>query len=994
MFHVSYVLLFLVVLSSACNAGVAKQVISASGIRRFDLDNLRKGPNSPHRVEVPKLPVNGTRPPRRKAPPEASTAPGKKGPQEVVKSRLRPESASEGFQAFPGIHNLNSIRPPDQALCVGDGYVIQGVNQYWKFQYQDGSPLSDWPDVIYINQLFSENEGYFLFDPVCYFDRDTGRFIVVSTGIEGDTRSRLYIAWNEVLGSLKTWKSAYFQTDNVGGYAGCFQDYPQLGVSSTGFFITTNVCWIYGGCASALVWSMSKGIFQTSYPAGGSPLMQFTLYDSGWSSVVALKPPLGEDYADSALSDAVFMARSSGSDIRLRAFFNIRGLSADGGNLTLSNEISLDRSLRGYQPIPQNMGIAPKCNATEGFEYFDLDVGDGRLSNTYWANGRLYITWPDSFSSLGETTMGVRVLIVSPHLDGRGVLTAEIIRDQLITGESGVNLFYPSVAVNTQGDGVLVVSIAGPGIFPTFGWFQIKNSTSIQHPYTLAIRSQDYYYSLSYDDPSRWGDYSTAAFADSGEAWMAGEIVSSDIQTSDCQIINWGTALARQGEPSYSVKSEKYSLSVNEAIRVRYYSSSAVAPPTFNSIGLFLTHTDYTFTSPVAQVYVRGSYNGTVIFNVTYGGTYVARYLTMQSASSNSFVPMAADRPITVIDPTQTPTPTKAPSPLPSSRNPLSTPPAPPPAPALAQAPAPALAPAPAPALAPGVEHEALSAIRTRTAFIRLTFTPSKTRYSSNTSIFRNSQSPAPVRTTAIRPPSSPSLLSINSTPKPLTPSPTSSSSTITKRSPSSTSLPLVKKSTPSLTTIIVMKKTPTSYKTSSPSPSYSTPTSDTSLINIPSQTPVNTYTTPPYPYPLKKNRPLPEKCFKQTLTALKKDDASSSQWWTSKFTGQLTHLKLHLNLTKEEEDDAGPSARDLAFTVHNPDRTRSLKIAGADWTPLRNGASGPKWKVYTAHVFPSSMYGSGLWRIVHVNPGHLSRTSILATLQSTICYRPDSAVT
>ena len=72
--------------------------------------------------------------------------------------------------------NQFSIEPPDQALCVGNGFVFEAVNNVFRVYSTSGAPVSD---VAAWNPFFTQDHqfdrttlvvGEDLFDPKCYFD--------------------------------------------------------------------------------------------------------------------------------------------------------------------------------------------------------------------------------------------------------------------------------------------------------------------------------------------------------------------------------------------------------------------------------------------------------------------------------------------------------------------------------------------------------------------------------------------------------------------------------------------------------------------------------------------------------------------------------------------------------------------------------------------------------------------------------------------------------
>lgn len=154
------------------------------------------------------------------------------------------EGLSNRTQDMADNGNQYDVEPPDQGLCVGNGYVIEGVNSAFEVTNQSGTRLSG---LTSMNQFFYHDHeidnsnghyGRFLSDPKCYYDPATSRWFVTTleiddnpvTGAFGNASQETIAVSNtsSPLGSFTVY--AIDSTDNTGtpSHAGCpcFGDQP------------------------------------------------------------------------------------------------------------------------------------------------------------------------------------------------------------------------------------------------------------------------------------------------------------------------------------------------------------------------------------------------------------------------------------------------------------------------------------------------------------------------------------------------------------------------------------------------------------------------------------------------------------------------------------------------------------------------------------------------------------------------------------------------
>ena len=191
--------------------------------------------------------------------------------------------------------NQFTVEPPDQALCVGNGYVVEAVNDVLNVFNTAGQSVlpnntatnivAGFPrnvnHAVDLNSFFGYApainrstgvRGQFVTDPSCLYDAATQRFFVVVLTLEVVPTTgafthvnHLDIAVSQTSNPAGLWN--IYRTDvtndgtntggvNPGPYLG---DYPHIGADANGFYITTNAYpWPTNGFAGAQIYAYSK----------------------------------------------------------------------------------------------------------------------------------------------------------------------------------------------------------------------------------------------------------------------------------------------------------------------------------------------------------------------------------------------------------------------------------------------------------------------------------------------------------------------------------------------------------------------------------------------------------------------------------------------------------------------------------------------------------------------------------------------------------------
>jgi hypothetical protein len=83
-----------------------------------------------------------------------------------------------------GVTNFGAeFEPPDQGLCVGNGFVVEPVNSAFTIYRRNGSVVTG---PFNVNVLYDEGLTEFTSDPRCYFDKSTNTWFATILFISAD----------------------------------------------------------------------------------------------------------------------------------------------------------------------------------------------------------------------------------------------------------------------------------------------------------------------------------------------------------------------------------------------------------------------------------------------------------------------------------------------------------------------------------------------------------------------------------------------------------------------------------------------------------------------------------------------------------------------------------------------------------------------------------------------------------------------------------------
>jgi len=476
-------------------------------------------------------------------------------------------------QRFANGGNQFSVEPPDQALCVGGGYVLEAVNDVLRVFDTNANPVSG---VVDLNTFYNYpaainrangKRGPSLTDPVCHFDTDTGRFFVVVLTLDhiGTTPSlsgtnHLDIAVSDSSNPLGGWHIYKIPAHNNGqdgtpnhncanGF--CLGDYPHIGADANGIYLTTNEFATLGpGFYGAQIYGISKRQL-----AANAATVNVVLFNTADFPELAPK-----DGAGFTVWPAISPAGQANTDnggteffLSSRAVFEDTGLASELIQWKLTNTSSLDSALPAVQlsantiateayAVPplstQKSGDRPlgtcttiaACAAAVGarlqptITQTGLASNDSRMQQVFYANGKLWGALDTGliFTNGGPVYAGIAYFVLNPN--------SKKVVNQGYLGLPGNNLTYPAVAVTASGRGVIAFTLTGADYYPSAGYASLDANIGVGdiHVAGAGVGPWDSFtgYRAAFGTSrGRWGDYGAAA-VDGNNIWLASEYIA------------------------------------------------------------------------------------------------------------------------------------------------------------------------------------------------------------------------------------------------------------------------------------------------------------------------------------------------------------------------------------------------------------------------------------------------------------------------------------
>ena len=382
-------------------------------------------------------------------------------------SSLQDSSPGTLLQNFDAVGSRDSavtnfgaeFEPPDQGLCVGNGFVLEPVNSAFLIYHRDGSKVLG---PLNVNVLFDEGLKQLISDPRCYFDAPTHTwFAVVLFLNSAGTAARTDIAVSQSGDPTRPWTIYHLDatddgTHNTPSHAGCpcLGDQPLLGLDGQNLYISTNEFSILGlQFNGAQIYAIAKSELISARPAH---FVHFANLNVGGSVATSVQP---------AISSSVTPAE----------YF----LSSLDPNGTTDNRIGVwaltnpEKVVEGKVPTLSDLvistetyGVPPKADQKGSTS--QLDSGDDRMQQVQLIQGNLWGSLGTVVTLRNDPTprAGVAWFKIHPSLKGAQIGSAELLTQGYVAS-TGNFLLYPAIEASPTGTVTIDMTLSGSTFYPS-----------------------------------------------------------------------------------------------------------------------------------------------------------------------------------------------------------------------------------------------------------------------------------------------------------------------------------------------------------------------------------------------------------------------------------------------------------------------------------------------------------------------------------------------
>jgi hypothetical protein len=503
--------------------------------------------------------------------PSATSGSGRaKSNPEVLRSF---EGLNFNQQRFANSGNQLSVEPPDQGLCVGNGFVMETVNDVIKIYDTAGNlkkgPIDQNTFHGYIpainRQAAGLPRGPSITDPSCLYDAETGRFFHVALTLDhvGTTVSlagtnHLDIAVSNTSDPTGAWTIYRLPVQNNGtqgtpnhncnnGF--CLGDYPHIGADANGVYITSNEFAFFGPgfFYGVNIYVLDKHALASHAASVNAVLLFQNVDDVPAFTVWPAQSPAAQYNSDNGGTEfllsslALFTDDGTSNQLVVWSITNTQSIATASPSLNVNLGVLGTLTYSIPPSSTQKPGNTPlrDCLADTTTNCFALiagatgrfnnalqkpDSNDSRIQQVSYANGKLWGALDTGVNISGDTATraGIAYFVFNPN--------SGVIFQQGIVALQGNNLTYPAIGVTPSGRGVMAFTLVGNDHHPSAAYTPIdaKVGTGDIHIVAEGVGPQDgfaAYRPLVASSRPRWGDYGAAA-VDGNTIWIASEYIA------------------------------------------------------------------------------------------------------------------------------------------------------------------------------------------------------------------------------------------------------------------------------------------------------------------------------------------------------------------------------------------------------------------------------------------------------------------------------------
>jgi hypothetical protein len=413
-------------------------------------------------------------------------------PPDGVKNDLRAEPSLDEPRTIPGrmfpTVGQTAWNPPDPTLAVGPTHLVVTVNSRVGFFTKAGvqtfaAALDNTGNPGFFEPLGAAG---FCFDPKCFYDHYTGRFVIVVLETYGTTEAWVDIAVSDDSDPNGVWYK--YRTSAVidDGTRTYWWDFPGAGYDQNAYYVTGNLF----GLSSSGYGGFGVRVFDKATLLSGGTATYATLKQSGYTIQPALH----------------FGANTAGYMATIDTSTNVKFWAVT--NPTTAPAL-----------VSTNVAVPAYTGAIEAPTINGLPVSSAGMTMPYWRNGRLFlchnasvggrnkVRWHE-FSTGTWPTSGTVTRIQSGDVDGG----------------ANFHTIFPAIGVNSAGDLGMALGLTSEGSRVAAAIAGRRSSDPAGRMGTpMVVKPGDT------DRGGRWGDYYAVAVdpTDDTTFWAIGEYRNS-----------------------------------------------------------------------------------------------------------------------------------------------------------------------------------------------------------------------------------------------------------------------------------------------------------------------------------------------------------------------------------------------------------------------------------------------------------------------------------
>ncbi len=465
---------------------------------------------------------------------ETGAFPGTEG-DAGAPSRRSLRAPVSGFESTDFDDNIGTTGgfifiPPDSHAAAGPDHVVNVVNVTVSFHTKDGTQVFESSLASFFATLAPTT---FTFDPKVIYDQVEDRFLIVTLEhTDAPNVSRIFLAVSDDANPLGSWTMVELPGEVVVGF---WADYPGFAIDEEAVYITNNLFPFGGGAfVGSRLWVVDKGVSGGFYDDMAASFGVFNPY-GGAGAATTTQP--AHVFGSVPAGVGTFLASYSGLTGGGTEFVQVVRMDDPLGSPTFTQQFL---ALGDIEPLLGGLPDAPQLGSASLIE-----TNDRRALNAVWRDGSLWISTTVDPGTSEATAYWL-------ELDTSAIPGSVSLADQgAIAGEdiaAGTFTFFPSIAVNSDGDVGIGFSASASTIFA--GSYFTRREPGDPAGTTQGselLRAGTDFYLRTFGGPSnRWGDYSGIAVDPEDECfWAYNQHAIARGTGAPPEDGRWGTAYGR-----------------------------------------------------------------------------------------------------------------------------------------------------------------------------------------------------------------------------------------------------------------------------------------------------------------------------------------------------------------------------------------------------------------------------------------------------------------